>query len=36
MAFNNNGAYWVQKTKTINNPYFGASMLKCGEIKEKL
>jgi hypothetical protein len=25
---------WVQKDKTINNPYFGKAMLKCGEIKE--
>jgi Cu(I)/Ag(I) efflux system membrane fusion protein len=36
MAFNNNGAYWVQKTENIHNPYFGSKMLKCGEIKEKL
>lgn len=34
MAFNNKGAFWIQKGKTINNPYFGASMLRCGEIKE--
>lgn len=24
---------WVQTNKTINNPYFGKSMLKCGEIQ---
>ncbi len=36
MAFNNAGAYWVQKGDSIRNPYFGAKMLKCGEIKEKL
>ncbi|MBD3345300.1 MAG: efflux RND transporter periplasmic adaptor subunit [Chitinivibrionales bacterium] len=34
MAFGNEGAYWLQKKKEIRNPYFGASMLKCGEIKE--
>ncbi len=36
MAFNNNGAYWIQKSDSIRNPYFGAKMLKCGEIKDKL
>jgi Cu(I)/Ag(I) efflux system membrane fusion protein len=36
MAFNNSGAYWVQDGKGIRNPYFGAKMLQCGEIKEKL
>lgn len=34
MAFNDKGAFWVQKGKEISNPYFGASMLRCGEIKE--
>lgn len=24
---------WVQTNQTINNPYFGKSMLKCGEIR---
>jgi len=32
MAFNNKGADWLQADKEIRNPYFGASMLKCGEI----
>ncbi len=34
MAFNDKGAYWLQTDKQISNPYFGASMLRCGEIKE--
>lgn len=32
MAFNNKGAYWLQEGKEIRNPYFGKSMLTCGEI----
>ncbi|HBG62486.1 MAG: hypothetical protein A2306_03630 [Omnitrophica WOR_2 bacterium RIFOXYB2_FULL_38_16] len=35
MAFNNKGGYWLQDSKEINNPYFGAKMLKCGEIKKE-
>lgn len=34
MAFDNKGAYWLSETEEILNPYFGASMLNCGEIKE--
>jgi Cu(I)/Ag(I) efflux system membrane fusion protein len=34
MAFNNKGADWLQRGEQINNPYFGASMLRCGEIRE--
>lgn len=34
MAFNNKGAYWLSETKEIRNPYFGASMLTCGEVKQ--
>lgn len=33
MAFNNQGAYWLSKSKEINNPYFGEKMLKCGSTK---
>ncbi|MDA0315754.1 MAG: efflux RND transporter periplasmic adaptor subunit, partial [Bacteroidetes bacterium] len=33
MAFNNKGAYWLSERKEITNPYFGASMLTCGEVK---
>lgn len=32
MAFNNRGATWLQGSAAIANPYFGASMLKCGEV----
>lgn len=35
MAFNNEGASWLSKVKDVNNPYFGARMLKCGEIKKE-
>ncbi len=34
MAFNDKGAYWLQIEEPISNPYFGASMLRCGEIRE--
>lgn len=30
MASDGKGAFWLSKTKEIRNPYFGASMLKCG------
>jgi Cu(I)/Ag(I) efflux system membrane fusion protein len=33
MAFNNKGAEWLQRGTQINNPYFGSSMLRCGEIR---
>jgi Cu(I)/Ag(I) efflux system membrane fusion protein len=31
MAFNNQGAYWVQKAGDIINPYHGRMMLHCGD-----
>ncbi|MHC4278233.1 MAG: efflux RND transporter periplasmic adaptor subunit [Planctomycetota bacterium] len=34
MAFNNRGADWLQADKDTRNPYFGASMLKCGKVTE--
>ena len=34
MAFDNKGADWLQRGEQINNPYFGASMLRCGDIRE--
>ncbi len=34
MARDNNGAYWVSESKEVKNPYFGAEMLECGEVKE--
>ncbi len=30
MAFDNTGAAWLQSSKDLRNPYFGASMLTCG------
>jgi Cu(I)/Ag(I) efflux system membrane fusion protein len=36
MAFDNKGAYWLSETVAIRNPYFGDSMLTCGETKETL
>ena len=35
MAFDNKGGYWLQDSEEIKNPYFGAKMLKCGEIKDE-
>jgi Cu(I)/Ag(I) efflux system membrane fusion protein len=34
MAFDNKGADWLQLDENILNPYFGESMLKCGEVKK--
>jgi len=34
MAFNNKGADWLQRDQDTRNPYFGASMPKCGEVAE--
>ena len=36
MAFDNRGASWIQSGEEISNPYFGETMLRCGEIKEVL
>jgi len=36
MSFNNKGADWLQADNEIRNPYFGASMLKCGEVTEEI
>jgi membrane fusion protein, copper/silver efflux system len=33
MAFEGDGADWVQTGEEIRNPYFGASMFRCGEIR---
>ena len=35
MAFNDKGAYWLQKAAEVENPYFGSQMFHCGDIKEK-
>lgn len=34
MAFGDEGAYWLSEQKDISNPYFGSSMLTCGEISQ--
>lgn len=34
MAFDDKGAYWLSEFEEIKNPYFGASMLRCGVNKE--
>jgi Cu(I)/Ag(I) efflux system membrane fusion protein len=34
MAFNSKGVYWLQTKDVVNNPYYGAKMLKCGSIKD--
>ncbi len=36
MAFDNRGANWLQKDPAVRNPYFGKSMLACGEILETI
>lgn len=32
MAFDNKGASWLQTAAKVQNPYFGSSMLTCGEV----
>ena len=34
MAFDNKGATWMQNHDTVDNPYFGAAMLTCGEVRD--
>ena len=36
MAMEGSGADWLQGEEPLQNPYYGASMLRCGEVKEKL
>lgn len=36
MAFNNTGARWLQNSKDVTNPYFGASMLRCGSVEDMI
>lgn len=36
MAFDNAGANWLQGSDELANPYFGASMLRCGSVEAKL
>ncbi|MBN2713897.1 MAG: efflux RND transporter periplasmic adaptor subunit [Planctomycetes bacterium] len=34
MANDGKGAEWLQTGETVSNPYYGAAMLRCGEIRE--
>jgi hypothetical protein len=36
MYDNNKGANWLSETKDIKNPYLGAKMSTCGEVKEEI
>lgn len=36
MVYEDRGADWLQATEPLLNPYFGAMMLKCGEVKERI
>ena len=36
MAFGNAGAPWLATSEEINNPYFGAMMLRCGEVQKQI
>ncbi len=36
MAFDNEGADWLQPDKETRNPFFGSKMLKCGEVVHAL
>lgn len=36
MVYGDTGADWIQSNDDLRNPYFGAMMLKCGEVKEQI
>ena len=36
MAFDNKGADWLQRDQTVANPYFGAAMLRCGDVTSSI
>ena len=36
MAFNDQGGEWLQANDSLLNPYFGATMLRCGSIKRTI
>ena len=36
MAFDGRGGLWLQRSLPVRNPYFGAAMLECGDVKETL
>lgn len=35
MAFDNTGGYWLQKSGSLANPYYGAEMLTCGAVTRR-
>jgi Cu(I)/Ag(I) efflux system membrane fusion protein len=36
MAFDGRGASWLQADEEIQNPYYGAAMLRCGSVTGEL
>lgn len=36
MANNGKGGYWLASESKINNPYYGAAMMKCGSVEEEI
>jgi len=36
MAFEGEGADWIQADKNVSNPYYGAKMARCGAVKKKI
>lgn len=36
MAFNHQGGDWIQSDKKVANPYYGATMLRCGGIQKQI
>lgn len=36
MAFDDTGGTWLQPDENLLNPYFGSSMLRCGEVRHQL
>lgn len=36
MAFDDKGAFWISSESEIRNPYFGSSMLTCGEVTDEI
>ena len=36
MVNNDEGAFWLSTEEEILNPYYGASMLRCGEVVEEI
>lgn len=36
MAFDNKGGIWIQSGKTVDNPYYGSMMLRCGSVQKQI